>query len=200
MPYHAVRKLYEDLSLFFNLCMTAGTVPRGLAGQILLVRRHHYQQVDGHAAVRGQILENFRLAEQFRRAGIPLRCLTGKGLVAFRMYPAGLREVVAGWTKGFAAGAGGTSIGTLLLVIAWMSGLLLAPRAGILTGDWLLWGPACALCSLQVAWIARKLGDFGWLLMLFYPVPLVFFFGVFGWSVIRSGKLVTWKGRVIHAD
>ncbi len=200
VPYHAVREPYEDLSLFFNLCMTAATVPRGLAGQVLLVSQRHYQQVGGHAAVRGQILENFRLAGHFRAAGIPLRSLTGKGWVAFRMYPAGMRELVNGWTKGFAAGAGGTPIGILLLVIAWMSGLLLAPRMAALTGDWLLWGPACVLCSLQVAWIGRKLGDFGWPLLLLYPVPLLFFFAVFGWSVIRSGKTVTWKGRVIHAD
>jgi 4,4'-diaponeurosporenoate glycosyltransferase len=199
VPYHAVRKTFEDLSLFFNLCMTAGTVPRGLAGQVLLVSKHHYQRVGGHEAVRGHILENFRLAEHFRSAGIPLRSLTGKGRVSFRMYPDGLRELVHGWTKGFAAGAGGTPTGTLLLVIAWMAGLLLAPKAGFLTGEWLFWGPACGLCSLQVAWIGRKLGDFGWLLMLLYPVPLLFFFGVFAWSAMRSGKIVTWKGREIHA-
>ena len=29
-PYHAVRKPYEELSLFFNFNMTAGTVPRRL--------------------------------------------------------------------------------------------------------------------------------------------------------------------------
>jgi len=200
VPYHAVRQTYEDLSLFFNLCMTAGTVPRGLAGQVLLVSRNHYQRVGGHEAVRGYILENFRLAEHFRAAGIPLRSLTGKGLVSFRMYPAGLRELVQGWTKGFAAGAGGTPTATLLLISAWMTGLLLAPQAAFLTGDWFLWGPACGVCSLQVAWIGRKLGNFGGLLLLLYPIPLVFFFGVFGWSVIRSGKNVTWKGRVIHAD
>jgi len=200
VPYHAVLDTYEDLSLFFNLCMTAGTVPCGLAGQFLWVSKNHYQRAGGHESVRGHILENFRLAERFRAAGIPLRSLPGKGLVSFRMYPEGLRELVRGWTKGFAAGATGTPPGTLLLVIAWMSGLMLAPQAGFLTGEWFLWGPACVLCSLQVAWIARKLGDFGWLLMLIYPMPLLFFFGVFGWSAMRSGKRVTWKGRQIHAD
>jgi len=200
VPYHAVRKPYEDLSLFFNLCMSAGTVPRGLAGQVLFVSKSHYQRVGGHAAVRGHILENFRLAEHFRAAGIPLLTLPGKGLVSFRMYPQGLRELVQGWTKGFAAGAGATPLATLLLVIAWMAGLLLAPQAGFLTGEWWLWGPACGLCALQVAWIGRKLGHFGWLLMLLYPVPLLFFFAVFGWSAMRSGKKVNWKGRAIHAD
>jgi len=36
-PYHKVRKPYEQLSLFFNLNMVAGTVPDGLFGQMLLM-------------------------------------------------------------------------------------------------------------------------------------------------------------------
>jgi hypothetical protein len=196
----SVQRFYEDLSLFFNLCMTAGTVPAGLAGQFLLVRRDHYQLAGGHEAVHGRVLENFRLAEHLREAGVPLRCLPGKGILSFRMYPEGFRDLIHGWTKGFAAGAGGTRRGVLILVIAWMIGLMLAPLAGCLSGDWWTWGAACALCSLQVAWIGRKLGSFGWLAMLIYPLPLMFFFGLFGWSAIRSGRKVTWKGREIHAD
>jgi 4,4'-diaponeurosporenoate glycosyltransferase len=200
IPYHAVRKTYEDLSLFFNICMTTGTVPNGLAGQFLLVSQEHYQLSGGHESVRGHILENFRLAEHFQSAGIPLRSMTGKGIVSFRMYPEGLRELIYGWTKGFAAGAGGTPTSALLLVIAWMSGLMIAPLMATLTGDWPLWGTACLLCSLQVAWLGKKLGSFGWPMLFFYPVPLLFFFGTFGGSAMRSGKKVTWKGREIDAD
>jgi len=199
-PYHSIRKPDEDLSLFFNICMTAGTVPDGLAGQFLLVRRDHYQLAGGHEAVHGRVLENFCLASHLRDSEIPLMSLTGKGIFSFRMYPGGFREMIEGWTKGFAAGAGGTPRGILLLVIAWMIGLMLAPLAGCITGDWITWGIAYALCSLQVAWIGRQLGSFGWLMMVIYPVPLLFFFGLFGWSAIRSGKKVTWKGREIHAD
>lgn len=199
-PYHAVRRIGEDLSLFFNVCMAAGTVPDGLAGQFLLVRRDHYQLAGGHAAVRGKVLENFRLAECFRDAGVPLRSVTGKGILSFRMYPGGFMDMLRGWTKGFAAGAGGTPRGTLLLVVAWMIGLMIAPLGGWMSGDWSVWGAACALGSLQVAWIGRRLGSFGWLMMLAYPLPLLFFFGLFGWSVMKSGKKVTWKGREIHAD
>ena len=200
VPYHAVQRASEDFSLFFNLCMAAGTVPNGLAGQLLLVSQAHYQLAGGHAAVRGRILENFRLAEQFRAAGIPLRSMIGKGMVSFRMYPGGFRDLVEGWTKGFAAGAGGTPRGTLLLIVAWLSGLLLPPLAGILTDQWAAWGAAWLLCSLQVAWLGRRLGSFGWPLLLLFPLPLIFFFAVFAWSAARSGKRVTWKGREIHAD
>lgn len=198
VPYHAVQRAYEGLSLFFNLCMAAGTIPHGLAGQVLLVDREDYQAAGGHASVRGQILENFQLAGGFRGAGIPVASLTGKGIVSFRMYPQGVRQLVAGWAKGFAAGSRGTPPGILMLVIAWLGGLALVPVAGALSGEWMPWGAAWLGGALQVAWIGRKLGAFGWLVLLFYPLPLVFFFGLFGWSALRTGKSVRWKGREIH--
>jgi 4,4'-diaponeurosporenoate glycosyltransferase len=199
-PYHAVRKLYEDLSLFFNFNITVGTVPNGLFGQMLLVDRASYHRVGGHGAVKGRILENFWMAAQFRAAGVTVRSVPGRGLFSFRMYPHGLRELIEGWTKGFASGAGQTPRGTLLLIVAWMSGLMLAPLGWWVTGDGLRWGVAYLLCAAQVGWLSRHLGAFRWGSALLYPVPLVFFFVVFARSALRSGKQVTWKGRVIRAD
>jgi 4,4'-diaponeurosporenoate glycosyltransferase len=200
VPFHAVRRAYENLSLFFNFNMTVGTVPDGLFGQMLLVDRESYRRVCGHEAVKGRTLENFFLAQQFRAAGIPTRSATGRGVFAFRMYPNGLREMVEGWTKGFAAGAGQTPRGVLLLVVAWMIGLMLAPIGWAVTGDWWRWGAAYLLCVAQVAWFSRQIGAFRWFTALLYPVPLVFFFAVFARSAMRSGKRVTWKGREIRAD
>lgn len=199
-PYHAVQKPYEDLSLFFNLNMIVGTVPNGLSGQMLLVDRESYQRIGGHEIVRGRILENFWLATQFHAAGIPVRSVAGRGVLSFRMYPNGLGELIQGWTKGFASGAGQTPRGTLLLIVAWMIGLMLAPLGGLVTGDWLRWGALYLLCALQVAWFSRLVGAFRWLTAVLYPVPLIFFFLIFTWSVLRSGKRVQWKGRAILAD
>ena len=199
-PYHAVRKPYEELSLFFNFNMAAGTVPSGLFGQMLLVDRESYRRVGGHEAVQGRILENFWLAGQFRAAGIPVRSSMGRGVLSFRMYPNGLRELIEGWTKGFASGAGQTPRGTMCLIVLWMIGLMLPPLCGLVTGDWLRWGAVYLLCAGQVAWFSRQIGSFHWYTALLYPVPLVFFFVVFAWSVLRSGKRVSWKGREIRAD
>lgn len=199
-PYHAVREPYEDLSLFFNLNMIAGTVPDGLFGQMLLVDRQSYLRVGGHESVRGRILENFWLARRFHAAGIPVRSVAGRGVLSFRMYPNGLGELIHGWTKGFASGAAQTPRGTLLLIVAWMIGLMLAPVGGLVTGDWLHWGAAYLLCAAQVAWFARLAGAFRWVTAVLYPVPLVFFFLLFAWSVLRSGKRVQWKGRDVRAD
>jgi 4,4'-diaponeurosporenoate glycosyltransferase len=199
-PFHAVRRAYEDLSLFFNYNMTVGTVPQGLFGQMLLVDRESYRRVGGHEAVKGRILENCFLAQLFRDAGIPVRSATGRGVLSFRMYPGGVRELIEGWTKGFAAGAGQTPRSVLLLVIAWMAGLMFAPLGWAMTGNWVCWGATYLLCALQVGWLARRIGAFRWWTALLYPVPLVFFFVVFARSATRGGKQVTWKGRTLHAD
>ena len=199
-PHHAVRKPYENLSLFFNLNMNVGTVPQGLFGQMLLVDRESYRRVGGHESVKGRILENFWLAKQFRIAGIPVRSERGQGAFSFRMYPNGLGELVEGWTKGFASGAGQTPRGTLLVVVAWMTGLMLPLIGCLATGDWLRWSAVYLLCAAQVMWLGRLVGAFRWYTALLYPAPLLFFFAVFARSVMRSGKAVTWKGREIRAD
>jgi 4,4'-diaponeurosporenoate glycosyltransferase len=186
--------------LFFNFNMVLGTVPQGLFGQMLLVDRESYRRVGGHEAVRGKILENFWLAGRFREAGVPVASVLGRGVLSFRMYPNGLRELVEGWTKGFASGAGQTPRGTLLLIVAWMIGLMLAPLGALVTGDWIPWGAMYGLCAMQVALFSRLVGAFRWTTGLLYPLPLVFFFIVFARSAMRSGKLVTWKGREIRAD
>lgn len=198
-PFHSVRRAYEDLSLFFNFNMTAGTAPDGLFGQMLLVDRASYGLVGGHEAVQGRILENCFLAERFVAAGVPVRSATGRGVFSFRMYPGGMRELIEGWTKGFSAGAGQTPRGVLLLLVAWMIGLMLAPLGWIITGDSWIWGAAYLLCAAQVGGMSRRIGAFRWGTMLLYPVPLVFFFVVFARSALRAGKQVTWKGRTIHA-
>ncbi len=199
-PYHAVQELYENLSLFFNVSMIAGTVPNGLLGQSLLVSRPHYHLAGGHESVRGKILENFRLAQQFREAGLPVTSIIGKDIFSFRMYPEGLRSLLQGWTKGFAAGAGGAPAGKLLLVVLWMIGLMMPPLMLLQQLDLWTWGGGYILCAFQLVWMARSLGSFSLAVIATYPLPLVFFFGLFGWSKIKSGKQVQWKGRNIHAD
>jgi 4,4'-diaponeurosporenoate glycosyltransferase len=199
-PFHAVRRPYEDLSLFFNFNMAIGTSPGGLFGQMLLVDRESYRRVGGHEAVKGRILENCFLAQQFRAAGIPARGVTGRGVISFRMYPNGLRELIAGWAKGFASGAGQTPRAVLLLVVAWMFGLMSAPLGWLMTGGSWTWGAAYLLCAAQVACMSRMAGSFRFYTALLYPLPLVFFFAVFALSARQAGRQVSWKGREIRAD
>jgi 4,4'-diaponeurosporenoate glycosyltransferase len=196
-PYHAVRKPYEQLSAFFNLIMVAATVPRGLFGQMLLVDRESYRRVGGHEAVKGRILENFFLAERFAEAGIPLRGAVGKGVFAFRMYPDGIGSLIEGWTKGFASGAARTPLPLLLLIVAWVTGMIF-PLGSLHLWPWaeLLY----LLFALQIGFMLRQVGAFSWYTAILYPFPLAFYLFVFGWSLLRSGRTVNWKGRAIRAD
>ena len=211
-PLHRVEKLHEQFSVFFNLIMLAGTggftllgdhlVPRGLLGQFLLIDVGTYERAGGHAAVKGQILENFWLAEKLRGNGEPLRCRGGRGVFSFRMYPLGWREMMDGWIKGFAVGAGKTPLPLLLLAIAWLSGLLMATAgfffAHIAPLDWVIYG----FYAAQVAWLMRRVGTFHWFTAVLFPVPLIFYFAVFARSAWRAvgKKSVSWKGRQIRAD
>ena len=75
-----------------------------------------------------------------------------------------------------------------------------APWPGLDRISSLPWCAAFALCAAQVAMFSRRIGAFRWLSAALYPVPLVFFFVVFAWSVARAGKTVRWKGRELRAD
>ena len=199
-PFHRVERPYEHLSLFFNLAMTVGTVPGQLFGQVLLADRAMLARAGGYETVRNRILETFWLAQHWRAAGLPVRSQRGRGLVAFRMYPHGLKELIDGWAKGVVSGAGQTSAPARLLVIGWMIGLMLMPLGWIASGGAWTWGLGYAAAATLVAAVARRLGSFGWITALGYPLPLVFFFGVFAWSAVRRGRPIAWKGREVHVD
>ena len=209
-PYHVIRDFHEQFSAFFNLVMLAGTgaftvlgdryPQRGLLGQFLLIDRAAYRRAGGHEAVKGRILENFWFSRQLRKANVPMRCRSGRGVFSFRMYSEGWRQLVEGWTKGFASGAGQTPLPVLLLTIVWLGGLFFAPIGVVTTGAPLPWLAVYGLCAVQVGWLLRRAGTFHWSVAIFYPVLILFFFAVFTRSVFRSGKTVSWKGRAIRAD
>lgn len=195
-PYHRIAEPYEQLSAFFNLIMVASTVPVSLLGQCLLIRRDDYQRGGGYAAVSDKVLENVCLAVHLREAGVPTSSITGKGMLSFRMYPEGLPDLIAGWTKGFAVGAAATPRSTLVLISTWIGGLMLGIFGSLLT--------PCALIVylafvLQLAAMLRRIGNFSWLTALFYPLPLFFYIAVFVRSLGRAGKTVKWKGREVNA-
>ena len=67
-------------------------------GQYLLIRRDAYEAIGGHAAVRGEVLEDVALARRAKDAGIRLFFAPDEGLVRVRMYTT-FRAMWEGWTK-----------------------------------------------------------------------------------------------------
>jgi 4,4'-diaponeurosporenoate glycosyltransferase len=217
-PYHRMKRLYERLSAVFNIIIMASmgsfTVrgkkasSLGAFGPCVVCSRSDYFSVGGHQGVRGAILEDVALGQLFRRAGLTIHNFGGKGAISFRMYPAGLRSLITGFTKGMAAGARAASPMILLPIIGWIAG-------GFIVSFWLLillagshlqlaapWAVLYILYFLQVYWILSRMGNYGIYTALLYPVPLVFFAGIFIVSLLRTflWREVKWKGRTIDME
>jgi hypothetical protein len=67
-------------------------------GQYLLIRREVYFAVGGHAAVRGEVLEDVALARLVKSSGAQLHFSSGAGVVRVRMYTT-FAAMWEGWTK-----------------------------------------------------------------------------------------------------
>jgi len=214
-PYHQVRKAYEQLSAIFNIFTYAGMGsfsvcgrpdrPRGLFGPFLMIEKTAYRQVGGHAAVKGEILENMSMAPLLAKCQARTLCLPGRGLVDIRMYPDGFRSMAEGWTKAFALGADKTSPAILFTAVFWTVGAVLAALApafipfGLTVREALLIYGAYAL---GFHWMARRVGSFSIASSLLFPIPLIFYLLVFTRSAIirASGKPVSWRGRTIGGE
>jgi 4,4'-diaponeurosporenoate glycosyltransferase len=203
-PDHVPERPYERLSALLNVVSMMGTGactpratdrPAGAFGPCLVTSRADHAAAGGHAAVAAEILDDVVLARRYVEAGLPVHLLGGRGAVRFRMYPGGLRQLVEGWSKNIAAGAGSTPLGTLVLTIAWVSVLLQAPW-------WLATAGVAgvvvyALCAAQLAWMFRRVGRFGWWPVVAFPVPLAAFLVVFARSLVLTvvRRRVRWRGR-----
>ena len=214
-PYHETRRLYEELSAFFNIVMMgavkAFTVfgrlvrPPALFGPCLVIQRKLYFQCGGHEMVKGSVLEDVALARQLRRQHVPIRCCGGKGALSFRMYPGGMSQLIQGWSKGFALGAAQVGIPSLFVVAAWLTGSIAAARyfaqaVATLSGTpTLMWGLLYFGYAVQVYWMLFRIGSFRPYTALVYPLPLLFFLVVFAYSLVLVfvRRRVTWKRRTV---
>jgi 4,4'-diaponeurosporenoate glycosyltransferase len=214
-PYHRMRNLYEQLSAFFNIVMMAGigafTVlgsrikPIGLFGQVVVMERQYYLDSGGHDKVKGELLEDLALGSALQKKGVEVHCMGGKSTVSFRMYPNGIRELINGWSKGFAMGAAKTSTPLLILIVFWIAGSIGTTRglieAIVATNNVqiALCGSLYILYAVQIYWMLVRIGNFKFYTALFYPIPMAFFVVVFTYSFVRIFlvRSVKWKGREI---
>ena len=212
-PYHRTEKPYEQLSVLFNL-VGLMAVPLGPGcgvafGPAMVTSRADYQRSGGHAAVAGTVVEDWFLGHCYEAAGLPVSAFIGDGLIAYRMYPGGLGDLVTGFNKNFAAAAGEVRWPWMLAVLLWLSGLFWA--AWCLPASLLGWplmgdprplsnGLLYAAFALQLLVITRRVGRFRWINLVF-PVPVLFFLGVFVQAILnlKRGK-VRWKGRTFSTS
>lgn len=201
-PFHEVVLPYEQFSAFFNVIMAGGTTASGLFGQTLLVSRAHYDAIGGHEPVKDKVLENLHLARHFNEAGIPCRSHRGRGVISMRMFPGGFKALCNGWSKGFVSGAASTPRKALILISAWLSGLI----TSLVAMSFLPVASQVAQIGITALYVAfvfqclllfRKIGSFIWPAALLFPIPLCFYLGLFFNAAMRArkGGSIQWKGR-----
>ncbi len=214
-PYHRMKRIYENFSAIFNIMVMVGInvftpwkgkLPAaGAFGPCLLCDREEYFAAGGHQQATDAIMDDFALADTFRDKQLPLYCYGGMGIISFRMYPEGWRQLIEGWTKNFATASESTHRVVMLLINLWMCGGMAATTGLVLSlyqsnlfalGISMI---AYLLYAGQTLYLARKTGQFhGWM-FLFFPLFLLFFTSVFVYSLYRTKimRSVTWKGRKI---
>jgi len=214
-PYHETRRLYEQLSVFFNIIMMGAMgpftmmgdliKPIGLFGPCVVMKKAYYFESGGHIAVKGEVVEDLALGERLKKQNLPIHCYGGWGTISFRMYPNGIRELVDGWSKGFATGASRACIPLLVAIIAWIGSGISATVCAIgaissMHNTAIMWWALAYLAfAIQVQWMAFRVGTFKFYTTLLFPVSLIFFITVFFRSIflVAIKRSVMWKGVAI---
>ncbi len=184
--------------------------PRAIAaGAFILMRRKDFEALGGYEPIKNVVIEDVRMAEQFKKNGRRIYLAASRGLFHTRMY-SGVHELWEGLSRSAFEGAGfsvlkvlgGTVVGAVVGVLPMVVSLVLLFRdmaaGNSLTGD-------TALALAVLVWAESALIYLPVVLFLRVPVPYVFglplatlFYTGVGWnSVFRSifGSGVPWKGR-----
>lgn len=173
-------------------------------GQYLLFRRDAYRDLGGHGAVKGEVVEDMRLAQIVTREGKRLLIRLDRGLKT-RMYTS-LGGLVEGWSKSIATGALQAFPGLLqpvILPLSFVVGFVLWLLPPLVLGwSWATGAGGLLLLfgALTTGFGVIFWGGVGWfmganpLLGLLYPLASVMTSFIFLRSWIR-GSRVEWKGR-----
>ncbi len=180
------------------------------SGQYVMLHREAYEDVGGHRALKGEVVEDLRLAQLLCRAGHRLSVREAEDALATRMYRS-LGHMVEGWSKNLAIASLQTlprGVRSVALPVMFLigAGLWLAPPlalglslAGVGGVGLTLWsGVAVGLSVLFWAGAAHQM-RIGRAWGLLYPLGSA----VTGWIFLRSwrrGTTVEWKGRTYQVD
>jgi chlorobactene glucosyltransferase len=171
-------------------------------GQYLLFRREAYDAVGGHAAVRGEIVEDLMLAQRVKAAGLTWRLADVSDLMSTRMYR-GLSEAFSGLGKNLWA-AFGWGVARYLLAWPLLVVIYLLPTIVLLAAALGHPVPGASVPLAGLTWLVTA-GQFAGgyyrfdyppTLALLHPVTMTLLLALMLWSVVLSiSGRATWKGR-----
>lgn len=166
-------------------------------GQWLAFTRAAYDACGGHAAVRGEVLEDVALGRRVKAAGRRLVACVAPALLAVRMYGSA-REMRQGFRKNLYPLLGGRrlpfALGLVLLSFAW-----LYPFAAAVGRTPISLLPLALLLGMRIA--GALLFRHGWRTVLLHPVGVLAAaaLAVESWIRHECGT-VTWRGREVPTD
>ncbi len=187
----------------------AGSPAAFANGQFILVDRAAYDSMEGHGAVRSEVLEDVRLARAFKQRGWPIGLYSAPEAFAVRLYRS-LPEIFTGYTKNFYEGMDRRpllALGALLFLL--IAGVL--PYFGLLaailrpallfTGldPWWPWQVWFAFdCALPIAfrWRIERADGRSGALAWTHPLGNAVLAAVLLASIFRVRT--DWKGRSFH--
>lgn len=174
-------------------------------GQFILLRRSGYDRFGGHEAVRAEVLEDVRLAQAARSAGLRCGMFLAPGLFRVRLYTT-LPELWRGMVKNFYHGMN-REPALAVLAAAFVSGTTLGPpltlAAGLAWGRWELAALSAASLFLMVLYrrlLDRPLG-LPWGYALTHPLGTAILTGIIlasCWRGLRKTPTL-WKGRAVQS-
>jgi 4,4'-diaponeurosporenoate glycosyltransferase len=219
LPEHAPVKYWElfcGIPLLLSLFGVSGGKAKGFFGPCIFTSAVDYQKAGGHLGVKDSIVDDVDLGRKYIRQGISPVLGRGKGLISFRMYRDGYRQMRQGWVKNLSLGATElplcpvlalTSIATgtvtailsLILILGRLCGVsaltIGASDFSLASGALLLYTLYALGYFLSVRSVQRRAVLFA----LTFPVAGFAFLAFWIESLIRShtGASVSWKGRTM---
>lgn len=175
-------------------------------GQFILMPRASYEAVGGHAALKGEVVEDLRMAQRVVAAGRKLFTAHAEELMQTRMYRS-LSGIVEGWSKNVAIGSRLSVPAPLrpfvpwslavFLVLAWVvpPAALIAGAFGLVRGA-LVWWSLWATILTLVFWLLMNLRmHVPSLYTLLHPIGALVAAGIVVRSALRGERRVEWRGR-----
>lgn len=174
-------------------------------GQFIMVTRTSYDAIGGHAAVKGDVVEDIMLARRYAEAGRRRWFANAMDDMSTRMYRS-LPELVEGWSKNLFMGTqivwgprGGYVLMALIFAIvlagflpapALVAGLAGAPPAVLAFGAF-----GFAMNALATALFLRTNREPEWPGLFFWCGQLALLY-ILVRSTLRGKRRIEWKGRV----
>uniref|UniRef100_A0A7C5U4B9 Glycosyltransferase n=1 Tax=Fervidobacterium nodosum TaxID=2424 RepID=A0A7C5U4B9_9BACT len=204
-PYQRFERFYEHLSLTFNFLVVYASnmlgfpskKPSGVFGPVILTSRKDYEYTGGHEAVRDSVLEDIKLGKLYVNKGIRVTNFIGNGIIKFRMYPEGFKQLFEGFSKNMSSGAISGGFINFLLAFVWIAGFY-SSFSNFTFPIWYILLRHLVFSTL-VYILSKSIGGYKWYDALLYPVHFSFFLIVFFYSLYRTVvvRKVTWRGREI---